>query len=219
MPSRGLTINTPPPRPGLLPHRGPQAQLAPPPLYLEPPSISHHLYVCPACPAVQEPPCSQTDAKMFMRSRTGPSGSLLRTSGPNCSFSPSRRHSFHGFGRDRGGNQVGVHYRARFVSSSVRILSCELQSAAQGQASLGTSPRHGERLSPRGSTWLSLGVVPLPILSLPCLSGSGTQLAPRKGGSLSAAPLPIRQVQYVPSWVRVSLTPKALPFLGAARGS
>lgn len=40
-----------------------------PPLYLEPflsPTI--YLSVHLACPAVQEPPCLQTDARMFMRS-------------------------------------------------------------------------------------------------------------------------------------------------------
>ena len=46
-----------------------------------------------SCPAVREPPCLQTDAKMFMKSQMCPSGSLLPTSGLNLSFSPSRRHS------------------------------------------------------------------------------------------------------------------------------
>ena len=46
-----------------------------------------------ACPAVWEPPCLQTDAKMFIKSQMGPSGSLLPTSGLDLCFSPSRRHS------------------------------------------------------------------------------------------------------------------------------
>ena len=46
-----------------------------------------------ACPAVWEPPCLQTDAKMFIKSQMGPSGSLLPTSGLDLCCSPSRRHS------------------------------------------------------------------------------------------------------------------------------
>lgn len=152
----------------------PLAQPSPPPLYLEPlPSPTICLSVHAACPAVQEPPCLQTDAKMFMRSQMGPFGSVLPTSGPNCSFSPSRRHST---ALARTDGQSGWSSQPSQVCFQFcENLSCKLQSwlpgsRAQGQASLETDPRCRGLLSPRGSTRLSLGVVPLPTPSPPCLS-------------------------------------------------